>query len=144
MFSTIPLFLLLSLVLSLLPSVLSIPSPALSPRQTKATTKPYQLRGVQSPIFHLYLQTLPSSKTSPSPIPVMGPEATSEYLIISSTIQSTNTSLYLNIGGKVGGKSFLPLSFGKVANTTAWGLEGDTVITTTGSGYGRRMFDFHF
>ncbi|KAG4428120.1 hypothetical protein IFR05_016399, partial [Cadophora sp. M221] len=67
----------------------------------------------------------------------MGPEATSEYFTISTTIQSTNTSLYLNIGDKVSGKSFLPLSFGKVANTTAWGLEGDTVITTTGSGYGR-------
>lgn len=70
----------------------------------------------------------------------MGPESSSEYFIIGSTIQSTNTSLYLNIGEKIGGKSYLQLSFGATANTTAWGLEGDTVITTTGSGYGRREF----
>lgn len=72
----------------------------------------------------------------------MGPESTSEYFAIGSTIQSVNSSLYLNIGEKVGGKSFLPLSFAKTANTTAWGLEGDTVITTTGSAYGRRMYPF--
>jgi len=107
-------------------------------------TIPQQLRGVQSPIFHLYLQTLPPSKTSASPVPVMGPESTSEYFIIGSTIQSVNSSLYLNIGEKVGGKSFLPLSFARTANTTAWGLEGDTVITTTGSTYGRRMYSSLF
>ncbi|PVH85449.1 hypothetical protein DL98DRAFT_583546 [Cadophora sp. DSE1049] len=126
-----------------MPSILALPSnsPALSHRQTKPT-KPYQLRGVQSPIFHLYLQTLPSSKSTTSPIPVMGPESSSEYFTIGSTIQGVNSSLYLNIGEKVGGKSFLPLSFGKTANTTAWGLEGDTVITVTGSTYGRRMYSF--
>ena len=98
-----------------------------------ATNKPYQLRGVQSPIFHLYLQSLPSSKSTP----VMGPEATSEYFTIGSTIQSVNSSLYLNIGTNAG-KSYLPLTLDKASNTTAWGLEGDTVITVTGSGYGRR------
>ncbi|KAK0100952.1 hypothetical protein ONS96_006185 [Cadophora gregata f. sp. sojae] len=140
MFSITSLFLLLNLVLIFVPSILALPSnnPAFSPRQTKPR-KPYQLRGVQSPIFHLYLQTLPSSKSTSTPIPVMGPESTSEYFTIGNTIQSVNSSLYLNIGEKVDGRSYLPLSFAKTANTTAWGLEGDTVITVTGSAYGRQL-----
>ncbi|KFY44476.1 hypothetical protein V495_03427 [Pseudogymnoascus sp. VKM F-4514 (FW-929)] len=93
-------------------------------------TKPYQIRGVQDPIFHLYLQSLPGDGS-----PVMGPEATSEYFIIGDTIQSSNTSLYLNIGEA--STSYLPLSFDATATTTAWGLEGDTIITTNGSPYGR-------
>ncbi|KAK0100953.1 hypothetical protein ONS96_006185 [Cadophora gregata f. sp. sojae] len=143
MFSITSLFLLLNLVLIFVPSILALPSnnPAFSPRQTKPR-KPYQLRGVQSPIFHLYLQTLPSSKSTSTPIPVMGPESTSEYFTIGNTIQSVNSSLYLNIGEKVDGRSYLPLSFAKTANTTAWGLEGDTVITVTGSAYGRRKYFF--
>lgn len=68
----------------------------------------------------------------------MGPESSSEYFNLGSTIQSLNSSLYLNIGNKVDGKSYLPLSFGATSNTTAWALEGDTVITSTGSTYGRR------
>jgi len=100
-----------------------------------AALKPYQLRGVQSPIFHLYLQSLPSAKGTP----VMGPETTSEYFTIGSTIQSLNSSLFLNIGPGTG-QSYLPLSLDTVSNTTAWGLEGDTVITTTASSYGRRKW----
>lgn len=94
-------------------------------------TKPYQIRGVQDPIYHLYLQSLPGDGT-----PVMGPEAMSEYFTIGNTIQSTNTSLYLNIGEA--STSYLPLTFDATATTTAWGLEGDTIITTNGSPYGRR------
>jgi hypothetical protein len=67
----------------------------------------------------------------------MGPEASSEYFTIGSSIQSLNSSLFLNIGPDTG-KSYLPLSFDATSNTTAWGLEGDTVITTTASSYGRR------
>ncbi|OBT98597.2 hypothetical protein VE01_03597 [Pseudogymnoascus verrucosus] len=95
-------------------------------------TKPYQIRGVQDPIYHLYLQSLPGDGT-----PVMGPEATSEYFTIGNTIQSTNTSLYLNIGEA--STSYLPLTFDATATTTAWGLEGDTIITTNGSPYGRQL-----
>ncbi|KFY03323.1 hypothetical protein O988_01554 [Pseudogymnoascus sp. VKM F-3808] len=95
-------------------------------------TKPYQIRGVQDPIFHLYLQSLPGDGS-----PVMGPEATSEYFTIGDTIQSSNTSLYLNIGEA--STSYLPLSFDATATTTAWGLEGDTIITTNGSPYGRLL-----
>ncbi|PMD43281.1 hypothetical protein L207DRAFT_391469, partial [Hyaloscypha variabilis F] len=93
-----------------------------------------QLRGVEAPIFHLYLQSLPTAKSTP----VMGPEATGEYFVIGPTIQSLNSSLFLNIGPGTG-QSYLPLSLDTVANTTAWGLEGDTVITTTASSYGRQL-----
>ncbi|OBT61173.1 hypothetical protein VE03_09453 [Pseudogymnoascus sp. 23342-1-I1] len=96
-------------------------------------TKSYQIRGVQDPIYHLYLQSLPGNASTP----VMGPEATSEYFTIGETIQSTNSSLYLNIGEA--STSYLPLSFDATATTTAWGLEGDTIITTTESTYGRQL-----
>ncbi|KAH8594812.1 hypothetical protein B0O99DRAFT_595294 [Bisporella sp. PMI_857] len=103
------------------------PNEALESRQTK----PYQIRGVQSPIYHLYLQGLPSNKSTP----VMGPEATGEYFLIGSTIKSQNSSLYLNIGTNT--KSYLPLSFDSTATSTPWALEGDTIITSNGSKYGR-------
>jgi hypothetical protein len=106
---------------------------ALPTVEVEAATKPYQIRGVEDPIYHLYLQGLPTAKS----VPVMGPEATGEYFTIGDTIQSTNTSLYLNIG--TASTSYLPLSFNASASTTAWGLEGDTIITETGSSYGRRM-----
>jgi len=95
-------------------------------------TKPYQIRGVEDPIYHLYLQGLPTNKS----VPVMGPEASGEFFVIGNTIQSSNTSLYLNIG--TSSTSYLPLSFGTTGTTTAWGLEGDTIITETSSTYGRR------
>ncbi|EPE29904.1 hypothetical protein GLAREA_01064 [Glarea lozoyensis ATCC 20868] len=117
------------ILLALTTSITAHPTHELLPR-----LKPYQLRGVQSPIFHLYLQALPSNKS----VPVMGPEKTSEYFNIGSTIQSTNTSQYLNIG--TNSRSFKPLSFGPTATTTAWALEGDTIITGTGSSYGRRAY----
>jgi hypothetical protein len=117
------------LLLPLLALVSALPTATVS----EAATKPYQLRGVQSPIFHLYLQSLPTAKGTP----VMGPEASSEYFNIGSTIQSLNSSLFLNIGPSTG-KSYLPLSLNKTANTTAWGMEGDSIVTTTASSYGRR------
>lgn len=119
-----------TILLSLTTAIPS-PSPALTPRQT---TKPYQIRGVSDPIFHLYLQSRPSSPSTP----VMGPEATGEFFTIGSTIQSQNSSLFLNIG--TGTASYLPLSLDATANTTAWGLEGDTIITEGTSSYGRRAF----
>jgi hypothetical protein len=108
------------------------PSPPLTSHQS--TTTAYQIRGVDDPIFHLYLQGLPGAPGTP----VMGPEATGEYFTIDSTIQSQTTSLYLNIGTNTA--SYLPLTFDATPNTTAWGLEGDTIITETSSSYGRRAF----
>ena len=68
----------------------------------------------------------------------MGPEAAGEFFTIGSTIKSQTTNLYLNIG--TGSASYLPLSLDATASTTAWGLEGDTIITSNGSKYGRRRF----
>ncbi|RDL35302.1 Uncharacterized protein BP5553_07233 [Venustampulla echinocandica] len=131
------------LILSLAALTTALPTTDVLPR---AASKPYQLRGVQAPIFHLYLQSLPSNQSEP----VMGPEATSEYLYavpfnippsnhtlydIGTTIQSTNTSMYLNIG--TSSASYKPLFFDKTSSTTAWALEGDTIITSQGSSYGR-------
>ena len=109
--------------------------PSLTKRQSTTTT-PYQIRGVEDPIFHLYLQGLAGSPGTP----VMGPEATGEFFIIDETIQSQNTSLYLNIGTSA--TSYLPLTLDATANTTVWGLEGDTIITEQSSSYGRRMHSF--
>jgi hypothetical protein len=61
---------------------------------------------------------------------------TDDHSNIGTTIQSTNTSQYLNIG--TNSKSYKPLSFGATPDTKAWALEGDTIITGTGSSYGRR------
>lgn len=64
--------------------------------------------------------------------------ASSEYFNIGGTIQSTNTSLYLNVGDD--STSYKTLTFGKTASTNAWALEGDTIITSNGSPYGRRTY----
>lgn len=69
---------------------------------------------------------------------VLGPEASSEYFNIDGSIQSTNTSMYLNIGDD--STSYKTLTFEESSSTTAWGLEGDTIITTQSSSYGRRGF----
>ncbi|KAL1966606.1 hypothetical protein VTN77DRAFT_4017 [Rasamsonia byssochlamydoides] len=127
------LFLSLSLLLTLLYSNLALAAPtASSPAAAATTTKAYQIRGVADPIYHLYLQTLPGDATKP----VLGPEASAETYIVGSTIQSTNTSAYLNID--TSSASYKPLSLGETSNTTAWGLEGDTIVTTAGSVYGRQ------
>ncbi|KAI0131015.1 hypothetical protein F4814DRAFT_152178 [Daldinia grandis] len=98
-----------------------------------ALAKPEQIRAVQSPIFHYYLQAYPEDPE----IPVMGPEASSEYFNIGGWIQSTNTSLFLNIGNDQ--TSYKTLTFAEATVTDAWGLEGDTIITSQGSNYGRQL-----
>lgn len=66
----------------------------------------------------------------------MAAEANARRFIISGSIRDTGSGLYLNIG--TASTSYKPLSFGTTATTTGWGLEGDTIITTNGSPYGRR------
>ncbi|KAF2995927.1 hypothetical protein E8E14_004162 [Neopestalotiopsis sp. 37M] len=68
----------------------------------------------------------------------MGPESSSEYFDVNGTIESTNTTRYLNVGSD--STSYKTLTLDEAANTTAWGLEGDTIITTTGSTWGRPQF----
>ncbi|KAI1136780.1 hypothetical protein F5Y05DRAFT_104021 [Hypoxylon sp. FL0543] len=98
-----------------------------------ALAKPEQIRAVQSPIFHYYLQAYPQDPE----IPVMGPEATSEYFNIGGWLQSANTSKYLNIGNDA--TSYKTLTFADVTATDAWALEGDTIITGQGSTWGRQL-----
>ncbi|KAJ9156184.1 hypothetical protein NKR23_g1064 [Pleurostoma richardsiae] len=114
----------------MLPGVMLAAAAALA---NVAFAKPEQIRSVQDPIFHYYLQAYPKNTS----LAVMGPEATSEYFNIGSTIQSTNTSLYLNVGSD--STSYKTLTFGAAASTTAWALEGDTIITANGSPYGRQL-----
>lgn len=70
-------------------------------------------------------------------IVALGPAASGEYFNIDGTIQSTNTSLYINIGSET--TSYKTVTFSKTAATTAWGLEGDTIITTKASTFGRQL-----
>jgi SOS-response transcriptional repressor LexA len=104
----------------------------LTPIAGLAVAKPEQIRSDQSPVFHYYLQAYPKDKT----IPVLGPAATGEYFNIAGSIQSTNTSMYLEIGSD--STSYKTLKFSNSSSTKAWGLEGDTIITTTSSSFGRR------
>jgi hypothetical protein len=71
-------------------------------------------------------------------IPVLGPEASAEDFTIGSTIQSKKTNQYLNL--VTASTSFKPVVFGATGDTTAWGLEGDTIITVQGSSFGRREY----
>ncbi|KAI1471293.1 uncharacterized protein F4812DRAFT_455406 [Daldinia caldariorum] len=111
--------------------------------------KPEQIRAVQSPIFHYYLQAYPEDRcvfvrktnrrrlVRAATIPVMGPEHSSEYFNIGGWMQSVNTSLFLNIGNDK--TSYKTLTFAEATVTDAWGLEGDTIITSRGSNYGRQL-----
>ncbi len=130
--------------------------PALITGLPQATSKPEQIRSDQDPVFHYYLQAYPKNSSFPLPhfpigfplaclaglrrktasLVVLGPVATSEYFNIGGTIQSTNTSLYLNVGADT--TSYKTLTFEKTPSTKAWTLEGDTIITQTSSSYGRR------
>ncbi|KAF2749029.1 hypothetical protein M011DRAFT_322275 [Sporormia fimetaria CBS 119925] len=117
--------------LALLTAALAAPTPA--PAGAAATTA--KIRGVRDPIYHLYLQANPKNAT----VPVLGPESTGESFTIANpgSIQSVKTSAYLNIVNAT--TSYKPVAFGTTAETTAWGLEGDTVITVQGSSWGRQL-----
>ncbi|KAI0905422.1 hypothetical protein F4823DRAFT_140879 [Ustulina deusta] len=98
--------------------------------------KPEQIRGVSSPIFHYYLQAYPQDPT----IPVMGPEASSEYFNIGSgAIQSANSSAYLTVGSDSTSYKTLTLSASAGTAAPGWALEGDTIITGTSSSWGRQL-----
>ncbi|KAG9100074.1 hypothetical protein FS749_016343 [Ceratobasidium sp. UAMH 11750] len=112
---------------------------------TGATTKPAgtttssaasatgtQIRSVQDPIYHLYLQN--SGGTA-----VLASEATSGRFVIGGSIAlvSSSPTQYLNIVSAT--TSYKPLVFNSTATTTGWGLEGDTIITTNSSPWGRQL-----
>lgn len=131
----LPSLILLAPLLSLLPVTLSHPT-SLSPSVAAATVG--KIRGVRDPIYHLYLQSLPSTPSTP----VLGPESSADEFTIGGTIQSKKSGLYLNIQNAT--TSYKPLKWESAGSTTAWGLEGDTIITVQGSSYGRREWLFSF
>jgi len=93
---------------------------------TGATPTGSQIRTVQDPVFHFYLQNIGG-------VPVLGPESSAGLFTIGGTIslnQADGSKLYLNLN-TTGTASYQPLTFGNTATTTDWGLEGDTIITTT-------------
>ena len=68
----------------------------------------------------------------PGGTPVLGPEASSGYFTIGTTITLNNadgSKLYLNVAN--GTASYKALTLGATATTTDWALEGDTIITTS-------------
>lgn len=67
----------------------------------------------------------------------MGPESSAEKFNIGGTIQSTSTSLYLNVHTE-DAASYKTLTFDATPGTNAWALEGDTIITDKASSFGRR------
>lgn len=91
-----------------------------------------QIRGVQDPVFHLYLQNANGTA-------VLGPEASSGRFTIGGSIALNGgpAPLYLNVGSE--STSYRSLSFGAAPSFAGWGLEGDTIITTTSSTYGRQL-----
>ncbi|KAF2689556.1 hypothetical protein K458DRAFT_291310 [Lentithecium fluviatile CBS 122367] len=106
-------------------------APVASNAATAATVG--KIRGVRDPIYHLYLQANPKNAS----IPVLGPESAADEFTIGGTIQSKKTSAFLNI--QTASTSYKPLVWGKTGETTAWGLEGDTIITVQSSSYGRQL-----
>ncbi|GJJ06471.1 hypothetical protein Clacol_000663 [Clathrus columnatus] len=82
-----------------------------------------QIRSDQDPAYHLYLQSVGG-------VPELGPESSSGYFTIGSTITLNNpngTSLFLNVDDSAT-TDWKPLSFDATATTTTWGLSGDTII----------------
>ncbi|KAH0611403.1 uncharacterized protein H6S33_010668 [Morchella sextelata] len=106
-------------------------TPSTTASGTAPTGTGQLIRGVSTPIYHLYLQSL-------SGVPVMAAEATAERFIISGSIQDTTSGLYLNVDSSAT-TSYKAISFGATATTTGWGLEGDTIITTNASVFGRQL-----
>ncbi|KAF9049740.1 hypothetical protein BJ165DRAFT_1525075 [Panaeolus papilionaceus] len=100
-----------------------------SPAPTTTASGPagtgYQIRAVQAPVYHFYLQ-------SNGGVPQLGPESSAARFSIGGTIslnQANGSKLYLNVDMNAS-TSYKPLSFATTATTTNWGLEGDTIITT--------------
>lgn len=78
--------------------------------------------------------------TIPSPadgIAVLGPVGSSGYYNINGAIQTSGGGPYLNIDS--GTASYRQLTFNSTATFSGWTLEGDTIITSQTSSYGRQL-----
>ncbi|KAF5385913.1 hypothetical protein D9615_002549 [Tricholomella constricta] len=114
------------------PGTTTTPTTTTTPGGTSTTTTTgpsatgSQIRTVQDPVYHFYLQ-------NSGGVPVLGPESSSGRFTLGSTISLNNadgSKLYLNIDNS-GTQSYKSLTFGATATTTNWGLEGDTIVTTS-------------
>ncbi|KAJ8696894.1 hypothetical protein PTI98_006718 [Pleurotus ostreatus] len=84
-----------------------------------------QIRTVENPVFHFYLQNKGGA-------PMLGPESSSGRFTIGTTISlngADGSKLYLNVD-QSSTASYKALTLGTTATTTDWALEGDTIITT--------------
>ncbi|KAH9892609.1 hypothetical protein C8Q73DRAFT_648830 [Cubamyces lactineus] len=115
------------------PPTTTVPQGPTTTSSSAATPTGSQIRADQPPVYHFYLQSdgeraCDGHRGSP----VLGPEASSGYFTIGSTISlngADGSKLYLNVDESAT-TSYKPLTFDAVATTTDWGLEGDTIITT--------------
>ncbi|KAI0054167.1 carbohydrate-binding module family 1 protein [Auriscalpium vulgare] len=119
------------------PTVTSSSTTASTTTSTGATPTGSQIRSDQDPVFHFYLQNQAARTLSlfflPGGAAVLGPVGTSGYFTLGTTITLPNTDgslLYLNVNESAP-NSYKPLLLGTTATTTDWGLEGDTIITTS-------------
>jgi len=111
----------------------SNPTLTIGSSTTAASSTPtgYQIRTVSDPIYHFYLQSL-------SGLPVLGPEASGGYFNISGSIRLNSSPYqYLNIVNST--TSYKTLTFDSAPTFTNWALEGDTIITSSSSAYGRQL-----
>ncbi|PIL36209.1 hypothetical protein GSI_01870 [Ganoderma sinense ZZ0214-1] len=115
-----------------------------STTSTGATPTGSQIRAVEAPVYHFYLQNNGATSALRDSLSlvgagpwaawdtVLGPEASSGYFAIGSAISlsgAEGSTLYLNLNSSAA-TSYKPLTLDAVATTTDWGLEGDTIITT--------------
>ncbi|THH09355.1 hypothetical protein EW145_g2066 [Phellinidium pouzarii] len=105
-------------LLSVASVVLAVPTSTSSSVAAVAS----QIRTDQDPVYHFYIQSTPLDGA-----PVLGPEASSGYFNIGSTIQDSNSSLFLNIDMSAT-TSFKPLTLDTTALTTSWAMSGDTIV----------------
>ncbi|EJD05944.1 uncharacterized protein FOMMEDRAFT_77495 [Fomitiporia mediterranea MF3/22] len=83
-----------------------------------------QIRTDQDPVYHFYIQSTPVDGA-----PVLGPESSSGWFNIGSTVQDTNSSLFLNVDMSAT-TSYKPLTLDDTATTTTWSMSGDTIIAS--------------
>ncbi|KAI0743572.1 hypothetical protein C8Q80DRAFT_1107408 [Daedaleopsis nitida] len=107
-----------------------------STTSSAATPTGSQIRAVEAPVFHFYLQNKGMSlrflAAALGGKPVLGPEASSGYFTIGPSISLNNadgSKVFLNLNSTAT-TSYKPLTLDAVALTTTWGLEGDTIINT--------------
>ncbi|KAF8311946.1 hypothetical protein DL93DRAFT_1351196 [Clavulina sp. PMI_390] len=99
---------------------------------TGATPSGTQIRADQDPVYHYYLQ-------NDAGVAVLGPEDSGAYFVFNSdgSLSVSGSGLYLNLANTT--STYPQLTMGSTANFFGWGLEGDTIITTTTSTFGRQL-----